>query len=108
MEPYKGGGQKGEYRQKTVPVKSFQPNAWGLYQVHGNVWEWVEDCWHDNYSGAPADGSAWTTGDCKTVSFAAVPGSAIQGYLRAAYRGNDDPGNRNNNYGLRVARTLNR
>ena len=43
---------KGEYRQKTLPVKSFQPNPWGLYQVHGNVYDWVEDCWHDNYNGA--------------------------------------------------------
>ena len=62
---YAGGGSKGEYRAKTVPVKSFKPNPWGLYQVHGNVWEWVEDCWNDSYSGAPADGSAWTTGDCR-------------------------------------------
>ena len=57
-EPYQGGGQKGEDRQKTQPVKSFQPNPWGLYQVHGNVGEWVEDCWNETYNGAPTDGSA--------------------------------------------------
>ncbi len=38
----------------TLPVKSFQPNPWGLYQVHGNVFDWVEDCYHDNYTGAPS------------------------------------------------------
>jgi formylglycine-generating enzyme required for sulfatase activity len=61
---YSGGGSKGENRQKTVPVKSFEPNPWGLYQVHGNVWGWTEDCWNKNYEGAPKDGSAWTIGDC--------------------------------------------
>jgi formylglycine-generating enzyme required for sulfatase activity len=49
----------------TTPVDSFTPNPWGLYQVHGNVLEWVEDCWHENYEGAPADGSAWLSGDCQ-------------------------------------------
>jgi formylglycine-generating enzyme required for sulfatase activity len=58
------GGAQGEYRGNTVPVKSFQPNFWGLYQVHGNAWEWTQDCWNDTYSGAPNDGSARTTGDC--------------------------------------------
>ncbi len=52
------GAPKGEWRQKTVPVKKFQANPWGLYQVHGNVWEWAEDCWHDDYHNAPRDGSA--------------------------------------------------
>ena len=60
---YKGGGSKGEHREGTVPVGSFAANPWGLYNVHGNVWEWCEDVWHDSYEGAPADGSAWTTGD---------------------------------------------
>jgi formylglycine-generating enzyme required for sulfatase activity len=58
-----GGGARGEYREKTLPVDTFQPNPWGLYQVHGNVSEWVEDCWNDS---APSDGSAWTSGDCSS------------------------------------------
>jgi formylglycine-generating enzyme required for sulfatase activity len=53
-----GGGAKGEYRQRTVPVDSFEANLWGLYQVHGNVWEWCQDAWHGSYEAAPDDGSA--------------------------------------------------
>ena len=63
--PPLGKGPAGEYRQKTVPVDSFMPNPWGLYQVHGNVYEWVEDCWHSNYVGAPTDGSPWTIANCE-------------------------------------------
>ncbi|MBU6187617.1 MAG: SUMF1/EgtB/PvdO family nonheme iron enzyme, partial [Cyanobacteria bacterium REEB444] len=59
--PY-GNAPKGEFRKKTMDVNSLYPNPWGLYHIHGNVWEWVEDYWHDNYEGAPTDGSAWLTG----------------------------------------------
>ena len=60
-QPY-GGAPQGMNREKTTPVGSFSPNAWGLYDMHGNVFEWCEDRYHDSYEGAPSDGSPWTRG----------------------------------------------
>ncbi len=105
--PYEGGGSRGKYRQRTVPVSSFQPNPWGLYQVHGNAWEWVEDCWHDNYQEAPADGSAWTSGTCEKRVARGGSLDDIPQYLRAAQRGASTPDFQHFDLGFRVARTLN-
>jgi formylglycine-generating enzyme required for sulfatase activity len=63
--PY-GSAEKGKYRAETTPVGSFPANGFGLYDMHGNVLEWCEDVWHDNYKGAPTDGSAWVIGGDKT------------------------------------------
>ena len=97
-------GIKGEYRQKTVPVDSFAPNPWGLYQVHGNVWQWVEDCSHDSYEGAPTDGTAWTTGKCSRHVIRGGAWDFSPRNLRSAVRGSNDAGSRVDCDGFRVVR----
>ena len=49
---------------ETTEIGAYPSNPWGLHDMHGNVWRWVEDCWNESYKGAPSDGSAWTSGDC--------------------------------------------
>ncbi len=99
------GGSKGEYRKQTVPVEEFPPNAFGLYQMHGNVWEWCEDRWHDDYKSAPEDGSAWVVGG--NADRRAVRGGSwdyVPQGLRSGYR---DGSNEAFNYlGFRLARAL--
>ena len=99
-------GPKGVWRQRTVPVDSFGPNPWGVYQVHGNVWEWTEDCYKETYAGAPTDGSAWTSGVCGER---VVRGGSWYNYpssVRAATRSGVSPDARNLDLSFRVARTL--
>ncbi len=91
----------------TVPAGSFRPNNFGIYDVIGNVWEWVEDCWYDSYRGAPIDGSAWTTGgNCNMRVLRG--GSWFSGpwYLRSAIRTGNTTGLQNSGLGFRIARTL--
>ena len=90
----------------TLEVGSFRANAFGLHDVHGNVWEWTQDCWNDSYRGAPANGSAWESGNCDRR---VVRGGAWNSYswaLRSAKRAWDATGSRDGDSGFRVARTL--
>jgi formylglycine-generating enzyme required for sulfatase activity len=77
---------KGEYREQTTPVGMFPPNAWGLYDMHGNVWEWCKDTWHENYKNAPTDGSAWITEDDNTAVVRGGSWFYYPTYCRSAFR----------------------
>lgn len=93
--------------KQTAQVGSFKPNPFGLYDTAGNVWEWTEDCWHDNYQGAPADGSAWkedNNGDCSRRVIRGGWRSSYSQDLRSAVRRSDYPDVANNFAGFRIAR----
>lgn len=97
---------RGDFDFQTGTVQSFEPNPWGLYQVHGNVYDWTEDCWNENYDGAPTDGSAWTSGDCNSRVARGGSWDSFPRYLRSASRNVYIAVNRNPRYGFRVARAL--
>ncbi len=101
-----GSGAKGENRARTVAVHEFEPNALGLWQMHGNVWELCADRWHESYSGAPEDGSAWDTGESTDRVVRGGSWSGIPWSLRSAYRYGYDPDGRFIFQGFRLARTL--
>ncbi len=103
-------GPKGDYRKQTTPVGMFPANAWGLQDMHGNVWEWCLDPWHESYEGAPSDGSAWVDGEglngedtservrlLRGGSWFTLPRSC-----RSAFRLRNLPDNRNHSSGFRV------
>jgi formylglycine-generating enzyme required for sulfatase activity len=89
----------------TSPVGSFAPNGFGLYDMLGNAREWVEDCWHENYEGAPSEPSAWTSGDCTQR---VMRGSTFDTYgeMRPALRGPMQAEMRAYNNGFRLARDI--
>ena len=92
---------------RTVPVGRYALNSFGLHDMHGNVREWVEDCWHGSYSGAPTNGSAWTSGgDCRERVLRGGSWYFVPWDLRSAYRLGVPSGNRFYYDGFRVARTL--
>jgi len=100
------GSSKGEYRGSIVPVGSFGANRFGLHDMHGNVWEWVEDCWNGGYTGAPADGSAWMSGECGRRVLRGGSWFDVPGFLRSANRSRLVTGDRVGPIGFRVARAL--
>lgn len=91
----------------TAPVGSYKPNAFGLYDMLGNVWVYMADCWHDTYEGAPSDGSAWREAGCMGRVMRGGSFVSNKTSLRSAARHEvDNLDARVHNYGIRVARSL--
>jgi formylglycine-generating enzyme required for sulfatase activity len=95
----------GEYREQTTDVASFRANAWGLHDMHGNVWEWCADHWHANYDGAPEDGRPWLEENAPEDISRLLRGGSwvyLPRYCRSAYRGRNLPDDRDSYWGFRV------
>ncbi|MFZ2410301.1 MAG: SUMF1/EgtB/PvdO family nonheme iron enzyme, partial [Candidatus Methanoperedens sp.] len=91
---------------KTHEIGQKNPNPWGLYDVHGNVWEWVQDIYHDSYNGAPTDGSAWESGGGSGRVFRGGGWNTPAGYCRSAHRGGNDADVRASIVGFRLLRDV--
>ena len=92
--------------KKTSSVRQLPPNPWGLFEVHGNVWEWVKDCWHDNYDSAPSDGSAWEKKKCDRRVIRGGGWIDEPKFLRSASRDWSEPNLDSSFMGFRIARAL--
>lgn len=92
--------------KQSAPVGSFAPNPFGLYDMAGNVLQWVEDCYHETYAKAPTDGSAWIAGECRARVMRGGSWYNSPYYLRSANRYSNGSFFRGVNIGFRVARTL--
>jgi formylglycine-generating enzyme required for sulfatase activity len=103
MRSFGGIGGAWRYWGGTAPVGSFAPNPWGLYDMLGNVREWMQDCWNGSHKGAPADGSPWTSGDCRKRVLRGGSWHQSPHYLRAATR--NEGKNADKDIGFRLART---
>lgn len=91
---------------RTSPVGSFKPNNFGLFDMIGNVWEWLEDCYNENYDGAPSDGRVWHSGDCARRVLRGGSWRIFPRFARAANRSGSGTVIRDINAGFRVARTF--
>lgn len=99
----------GNSQQRTTPVGGKRPNSLGLYDMSGNAWEWVEDCWHESYRKAPEDGTAWFQtggGDCRDRVIRGGAWKYIPEILRASKRGRNHPGFRSYGIGFRLAQDI--
>ena len=93
-------------KKQTAPVTSFAPNRFGLFGMHGNVWHWTEDCWHQSYDGAPAEGVAWVTENCSGRAARGGSWSSTPKNIRSAARNSVSASYSDSEFGFRVARTL--
>lgn len=92
--------------KRTAPVGSFQANSFGVYDMHGNVWEWLQDCWHGDYDDAPSDGRAWLSGACTERVLRGGSWASIARNTGSSFRKSFSPKTRGSSIGIRLAQDL--